>query len=108
MEREPSLAAAKSVYLKIDVQGCERQVLDGASTLLPRVVALQTELNVLPLYHGAPDYKELMAHLEQLGYVLSFIPAHNYEQFPDMIDFDGHFVRRDRLKQMGLLAQGGS
>lgn len=101
----PNLAAAKSIYLKLDVQGFERKVLDGASAVLPRVAALQTELSVLPLYKDIPDYKELMRHVEQLGYVLSFIPSHNYDHFPDMIDFDGHFVQRARLEELGLLAQ---
>jgi FkbM family methyltransferase len=108
MAEEPGLSAAKSIYLKLDVQGYERKVLDGAHTVLPRVAALQTELSVLPLYQGVPDYKELMAYIERLGYVLSFIPSHNYEQFPDMIDFDGHFVQRARLEQLGLRGRRSS
>lgn len=108
MDDEPRIATAKSIYLKLDVQGFEQKVLDGASAVLPKVAALQTELSVLPLYKGVPDYKELMAHIEQLGYVLSFIPSHNYDHFPDMIDFDGHFVQRSRLELLGLIARRNS
>lgn len=106
MAGHPEAASARSVYLKLDVQGYERHVLQGALQTLPRIAALQAELSVIPIYRDVPDYKALMGFVEELGYVLSFIPAHNYEQFPDMIDFDCHFVKRERLQALGLLKRG--
>lgn len=102
-EDQPALAHYRNIYLKLDVQGYERRVLEGATLALERVAALQAELSVVPLYHEVPDYKALMGYIESLGYVLSFIPAHDYEQFPDMLDFDCHFVRREHLEALGLL-----
>lgn len=92
-----------NVYLKLDVQGYERQVLDGAMASMPRIAALQAELSVVPLYEGQPHYLELMAHIESLGYIPSLIAAHHPEHFPLLIDFDCHFTSRKRLVDLGVL-----
>lgn len=98
-----SFQHCRNVYLKLDVQGYERQVLDGAVASLPRIAALQAELSVVPLYEGQPHHLDLMAHIESLGYLPSLIPAHNPEHFPLLIDFDCHFVSRERLADLGVL-----
>ncbi len=96
----------RNLYLKLDVQGFERQVLDGAAASLPRISALQAELSVVPLYEGQPSYLDLLGHIESLGYLPSLIPAHNPEHFPLLIDFDCHFVSRERLTDLGVLNRG--
>ncbi len=101
----PDLAQCRNIYLKLDVQGFEKKVLQGAQQSLPKIGALQAELSVIPIYEGQPDYKEMTQYIEECGYMLSFIPAHDYQQFPEMIDFDCHFIRRDRLEQLGALRQ---
>ncbi|MBU6257352.1 MAG: FkbM family methyltransferase [Burkholderiales bacterium] len=93
----------RSIYLKLDVQGAELEVLRGGGNSLPRVTALQAEFSVIPLYVGVPAYHDQLREIERLGYQLSFVPAHNYTQFPDMIDFDAHFVRRSLLEERGYL-----
>lgn len=93
----------RNIYLKLDVQGYEREVLNGALASLPRVAAMQAELSVVPLYEGQPHYLDLLTHIEALGYLPSLIPAHNPEHFPLLIDFDCHFVRRERLADLGGL-----
>jgi FkbM family methyltransferase len=96
----------RNVYLKLDVQGYERHVLDGAKASLSVIAALQSELNVVPLYEGQPHYLELLQHIDGLGYVPSLIPAQDPEHFPTLIDFDCHFVSRKRLVQLGALIDG--
>lgn len=103
LSSNPKFAHCNNIYLKLDVQGFEKKVLEGARRSMPRICALQAELSVIPLYEGQPDYKEMTQFIEDCGYLLSFIPAHDYQQFPEMIDFDCHFVRRDRLEQVGAL-----
>jgi FkbM family methyltransferase len=100
---QPLARAARHIYLKLDVQGFELQVLRGATASLPRIDALQAEASVVPLYEGVPPYHALMAEIEAMGFQLSFLPAHNYTQVPDMVDFDCHFVARRCLVDKGYL-----
>ncbi len=104
LAQHPLARGKRSIYLKLDVQGFELPVLRGAGPALERIAALQAELSVIPLYNGVAPYHEQMREIDALGFQLSFLPAHNYTQFPDMIDFDGHFVSRRLLQQRGYLA----
>jgi FkbM family methyltransferase len=67
----PNLAvpAGSRVFLKIDVEGYEKQVLDGATGLFTdgTVVGLQLELSLTPLYSGAMTYREGLDRAESLG-----------------------------------------
>jgi FkbM family methyltransferase len=46
--------ATPRIYLKLDTQGYDWQVLQGATAALERVVGMQTEIAVQPLYVGQP------------------------------------------------------
>lgn len=46
----PYLGKAHKPFLKIDTQGYEWQVLDGASTILPQMSGVLCELSLVPLY----------------------------------------------------------
>ena len=48
------------VWLKIDTQGFEEQVLDGADLILSKVKVLQIELSLIPLYKGQKLYLEMI------------------------------------------------
>lgn len=98
MDSLPILQDKTNVYLKLDVQGYELKVLEGAGRSLSRISALQAELSVIPLYENQPSYLDLFAYLHARSYVPSLFPAHEYETFPELIDFDAHFVRQDLLQ----------
>lgn len=51
---------AERTFLKIDVQGYEHRVLDGASGLLSSasVIGMQLELSLIPLYEGGMTFEE--------------------------------------------------
>jgi FkbM family methyltransferase len=97
LQSDTKTQACRNIYLKLDVQGYELKVLQGSSASLPRIGALQAELSVAPLYEGQPSYLELLHFLDDCGYTLSSIPANDYAHFPEMVDFDCHWVRTDRL-----------
>ena len=59
------------VYLKLDTQGWDLDVLRGTAGRLERVLALQTEVALKPVYSGAPSYRESLAALEDLGFEIS-------------------------------------
>lgn len=64
------LAAATAPFLKIDVQGFEEQVLQGAAAILPKVKGLQAEMSLVPLYKGEPLFEPLLARIRSLGFEL--------------------------------------
>lgn len=56
------------VFLKIDTQGYESRVLSGAEGVLDRVVGLQVELSLEPLYEGQSMAEDVMAWLRRRGF----------------------------------------
>lgn len=57
-------------FLKIDTQGYEDRVLDGASELLNRARGLQLELSFVSLYEGQKLFDELVERLRKLGFTI--------------------------------------
>lgn len=56
------------VLLKMDVQGFEDKVLEGAKAILPHVEWVYTETSFTPLYTGQPLFDDLHTLLLNLGF----------------------------------------
>lgn len=56
-------------FLKIDVQGAELMVLQGAEDVLKRCIAVQVEVSFVPLYEGQPALAQIDWHLRQRGFI---------------------------------------
>lgn len=81
--------------LKIDVQGYETQVLDGAAETLERFAAVQLELSLAPLYAGQRLLPEVLARMDGHGFDLWLTdPAFLDPATGRMLQCDGLFVRR--------------
>jgi len=86
----------KSIFLKIDVQGLEKQVLEGATAILPLVKGIKLELSLVPLYEGQVLFKEMIDIVEKLGYELYGIePGFTAEKTGRMLQMDGIFFKPD-------------
>ena len=59
---------AKSCFIKIDTQGYEWEVLDGAMKILPSINGLLIELSLLPLYKGQKLLEDYLARLNEMGF----------------------------------------
>lgn len=57
-------------YLKIDAQGAELAILEGAPLALDRVRAAEVEVQFNPLYEGVPLFGDLDRYLRNRGFVL--------------------------------------
>lgn len=62
-----------SAYLKLDVQGYESQVLEGASDTIDRSAVIQLELSFAELYKGQSEWLPLCQQLVQRGFQLFYI-----------------------------------
>jgi FkbM family methyltransferase len=85
--------APRNVYLKLDTQGYDLQVLRGAAQTLARVVALQSELSFVPIYSGMPSWRESIECIMALGYRLSGMFAVSRDASQGLIEADCVFVR---------------
>lgn len=82
-------------FLKIDVQGFEKQVLAGSkSTLADSCIGLQLELSFLPLYEGSMLIPEALDWAYSLGFTLTgLVPCFVDPRDGKMLQADGVFFR---------------
>jgi FkbM family methyltransferase len=86
-----------SPYLKLDTQGYDLMVLEGAGDALRHLIGIQSEMSVVPIYEDMPDITQSIARLRQLGFELSAVFPLGSASFPLLVEVDGHFVRTDLL-----------
>lgn len=82
------------LFVKIDTQGYEEQVLLGAKDTIARANVLQLELSLIPLYAGQKLMPEMVANLKSMGFDLwgmapVFADPHNGR----MLQMDGIFCK---------------
>lgn len=61
---------AGSCFLKLDVQGSERDVLAGGAAALSRVPLLQVETAITPTYEGETQLSEMIDYVHDIGMVV--------------------------------------
>jgi FkbM family methyltransferase len=89
------LRPTDTAFLKIDVQGFEKQVLAGGnSTVSDRCVGMQLELSFLPLYEGGMLIREALDLAYSLGFTLTGLrPCFTDMRNGRMLQADGTFFR---------------
>jgi FkbM family methyltransferase len=65
---DDALPGEDTDFLKIDVQGGELAVLQGAATLLQSAVMVQTEVEFVEIYEGQPLFADVDRHLRSQGF----------------------------------------
>jgi FkbM family methyltransferase len=88
------LKDARAAFLKIDTQGFEWQVLDGARDTLPHIKGILVELSLVPLYDGQHLWREIIDRLEVEGFTLwGFKPGFTDQASGQSLQVDGVFYR---------------
>lgn len=83
------------VFLKIDTQGWDLEVLEGATGCLDVIQAVQSEVAVKTVYEGVATYREAIPRLNELGFELSGIyPVVRDEQLR-IVELDCVFIRTE-------------
>ena len=92
----PYLRKGTRFFLKIDTQGYEAEVIDGATQILQMVTGLHIEISFVPLYEGQTLYREMIKKVEDLGFELNGIsPGIADNVTGRLLQADGIFFRRD-------------
>lgn len=84
----------ENVLLKIDVQGFEKKVLDGAKESLKKIKGIQIEMSIEELYSGEMLYKDMISLLDSYGFNLHSLENGFYNQKTGkLLQVDGVFFR---------------
>ena len=84
----------QNILLKIDTQGFERHVIEGAENSLRFIDAIQLEMSLIPLYKGGPLFDEMYKLLCREGYcIVSIEPGFSDKESGQLLQVDGIFHR---------------
>jgi FkbM family methyltransferase len=88
------IPAGASFAIKMDVQGFERHVLEGAREALSRAEIVEVELCPVELYKEQWLLDDIMRDLRGQGYVLGAIDNIFFQEDGRSLAFNGLFVRQ--------------
>ncbi len=87
--------AGEAAFLKVDTQGYERRVLEGAAGVMDRLSGVQLELSLRPLYAGEAGYLELADLLATAGFEpVLILPGYFSKRLGRQLQIDMVFARR--------------
>jgi len=81
------------VYLKMDTQGWDLEVLEGAAESLTHVMALQSEIATQAIYDGMPMMRESLDYFDRSGFAISGLFPVNLDRKLRAVEFDCVAVR---------------
>jgi FkbM family methyltransferase len=90
------LARDDRIFVKVDTQGYERTVIEGAGAALDRVRGVQLEMSIVPLYTGETLLPELVKFMDAKGLTLMSVePGAGNGTTGQLLQIDGLFFRRE-------------
>lgn len=88
----------KNVYIKIDVQGGELDVLDGIEGIVSSVCAVEIEIPLMMVYQGGSSTIEILRKLNDWGFTMISAQTERWNSSKLLAaDFDALFVRTEDL-----------
>ena len=82
------------IYLKVDTQGYEKNVIDGASGILSQVVALQIEVAFVELYNGETLAFDIIPEILAQGFsIFAFCNGFREKSTGRLLQADVFFIR---------------
>jgi FkbM family methyltransferase len=93
-----------NLFIKIDTQGYEWQVLDGANESLKRTQGVLCELSLVPLYHEQRLWRDIVDRLDQYGFMLwALQKGFTNPKTGQSLQMDGIFVKKTELKNLLII-----
>lgn len=86
---------SSKVFIKIDTQGFEKNVIEGSLQSLPRIEGFIMELSFVTLYKGETLFFDMVSYMASLGYELwQIIPGFYDKNSQRILQSDVVFVRK--------------
>jgi hypothetical protein len=87
--------------LKIDAQGYELAILEGASEILPRIETVLLEVALIEVNEGSPVLHEIISYMQRRNFVaLDVLELHRRPTDRALLQMDILFCRDDsRLRE---------
>ena len=83
-------------FLKIDTQGFEQEVLDGAGDMLARFHGVQLELALRPLYEGQLLWLPMIDYMAGKGFTVAMVKENGFDwDAMRLLELDVLFMRAD-------------
>jgi FkbM family methyltransferase len=83
-----------TVFVKVDTQGYELAVLEGAAPVFDRVAGWQLELSLVEIYEGEPLWRPVVDHMTARGHDIHYVlPGYFSRHLGRMLQFDAMFFR---------------
>jgi len=93
--------SAKNVFLKIDAEGHDLEVIKGASGVLDRIPLIMAEVAPLPRFQGEPPLPDVVNFMGQLGYCVCRVDKNSMNGAAGIdIALDIIFAKRELLAKI--------
>ncbi len=82
------------LFLKVDTQGYEKNVIEGALLSLSNIIGMEMELSLIPLYDGETLFMEMVPFVYNKGYnLMSLAPGFSNKDSGQLLQVDCIFFR---------------
>jgi FkbM family methyltransferase len=90
------IGSSKNIFLKIDVQGFEQEVLKGAQSMLAKAKGVEMEISLVPLYENQTWLlPQILEYMDQKDFVLtSIVPAFTDNKTGKVLQCNGIFYKK--------------
>jgi len=84
-----------NIFLKLDTQGYDLEVLKGAAESIIDISGIQSEISCKAIYEGMPTHLESLEYFDSLGYEITGIfPLSHDKEDMSLLEFDCVFKKR--------------
>jgi len=89
------ISGSKNIFLKIDVQGFEQEVLKGAERMIDKAKGIEMEISLIPLYENQNWLlPQVLEYMQKKGFQLtSIVPAFTDNATGKVLQCNGIFFR---------------
>ena len=89
----------KKIFVKIDTQGFESEVLEGAKNSIKEIYGFQIELSIVELYKGQKLYNEILGHFKENNFVVwNIIPGFFNNNTGQLLQFEAILLNKQMIK----------